>query len=128
VELQIVEVIDMESDQNELFKKVIKGNKNLKIDDTQFEIDIKNDEALNVLQFYTIMFKNTNAEKPMSKKTVDNVTNIMRCVFQRSYPNIDEKILNDFLDSRFLDIVSGVAVACGWLQPEKIKKEINKNE
>jgi len=108
---------------DDLFKSVVKGIKKLKIDDKEFEIQINNEESLTVLQFYSIFYRNTMQENPVSKKSVDLVKNTMKKVFQRSYPGINEQILDEFLESRFLEIVSGVSVACGWMKPEQQKSE-----
>ena len=108
---------------DDLFKSVVKGIKKLKIDDKEFEIQINNEESLTVLQFYSIFYRNTMQENPVSKKSVDLVKNTMKKVFQRSYPGINEQILDEFLESRFLEIVSGVSVACGWMKSEQQKSE-----
>jgi len=113
-----------EISSEELFNSVIKGVKKIKIDDKEFEIDITNAESLTVLQFYSIFYKNTISENPVSQKSVDLVHSTMKKVFVRSYPGIDEKVVDSLIESRFLDIISGVSIACGWMKAPKENSEI----
>jgi len=101
---------------NELFNSVIKGKKEVKIDDKTFELDINVEESLSILQFYTSMYKAANQENSVSPKIIKQTKDILKSVFGRNYVGLDEKILDDFVESRFIDIISSIAVACGWIK------------
>jgi len=104
------------NEYNDLFNSVVQGKKIINVGEKEFSIDMSVEESLAVLQFYTSLYKANVSEKEISKKIIDNVRKTLKIIFSKSYPGLNETILDNFIESRFLDIVSAIAISCGWIK------------
>lgn len=107
-------------DPEKFITEFVEGKTIIKIKDADFELKMEVKEKLSVLSFYSLLYKNVNNDVTVfGDKSVNGVKNTLTDIFSKSYPTIPKEKIVLFVDNYFLEILSGIAIASGWINETK---------
>jgi len=104
----------------DVMQKFVKGKHKITIKEFDFFITMPTKERLEVLAYFQAMAKGKNFVKESN-----SILNIFRNAFRNEYSTLEPKLVNDFVDSNFEDILLEFASDCGWVDKEKLKQMQN---
>jgi hypothetical protein len=107
-------------DPEKFINEFVEGKTIIKIQDSEFELKMEVREKLSVLSLYSLLYKNINSETTtFGDKAINGVKTTLNDVFTRSYPNVPKEKMVLFVNNYFLEILSGIAIASGWINETK---------
>ena len=106
------------------FKKFVEGKSTITIEEDKFDISLKAQERLTLLNFLTHNAKITETKISMSQNHFDQISEILFNGFKRCNPEIEDESIKAFVDELFENIIAALSIEYKWI-PEGGQKKQN---
>jgi len=116
----MVENSEKETETIAKFQKFASGKMNLEVGGEQYQVSMRVEERLPVLQYLVMSSKTTESEKLISEELLKQIKLKLVTAFKRNYQEVPNELMEEFVDKGFEQIVGGVAMESGWTSKEQI--------